>query len=76
MITLNPLEVLELVEEIRTLSFCVESSTKRLQQNQSRLFALCEAVHAVTGLQTVFENKTDTVTEKINQMKTALDLEH
>ena len=74
MITLNPLEVLALMEEVRTLSFCVESSTGRLSESQTRLQALCKAVTEVSGLQTVFENKTSAVTEKLDQMKTALDL--
>jgi hypothetical protein len=67
-------ELLALLDDIRQLSFSVDEMTKQMNCDQGRVVDLAKAMHDVSRIQTCFEKSTATLEEKIDRIKTLMDL--
>ena len=67
-------ELLTLLDDIRQLSFSVDEMTRQMNYDQSRVADLIKAMQDVSRMQTCFEKSAATLDEKIDRMKTLIDL--
>lgn len=67
-------ELLTLLDDIRQLSFNVDETTRQMQHDQNRVADLVKAMQDVSRLQTCFEKSAASLEEKIEKMKTLMDL--
>jgi hypothetical protein len=67
-------ELMQLVEEIRGLSFCLDASGERVRAETERLEEIVSSLKQASGLKTVFDAKARELSGKIAQLKTLMDL--
>ena len=67
-------QLMQLVEEIRGLSFCLDESGGRVRTEAARLEEIVESLKQASGLRTVFDAKARELTGKISELKSLMDL--
>lgn len=66
--------LLTLLDDIRQLSFSVDEMTRQMNCDQNRVADLVKAMRDASRMQTCFEKSTATLEEKIDRIKTLIDL--
>lgn len=66
--------LLTLLDDIRQLSFSVDEMTRQMNCDQNRVADLVKAMQDASRMQTCFEKSTATLEEKIDRIKTLIDL--
>lgn len=66
--------LLTLLDDIRQLSFSVDEMTRQMNCDQNRVADLVKSMQDASRMQTCFEKSTATLEEKIDRIKTLIDL--